>query len=90
LFSDGPSVQVLLDKRALYTGSVTMAELALWLAVPPLLMWVAWLASTRRRKPSLPAASSANALPAAQASPIPVRGKEGVRVERPTNGNAID
>ena len=69
--------------QPLWTLSTTLTALALWIALPPLVLWVVWLALTSRRKRAAvhgPAHVSPNELPQpgaefrdADRSPSPAR-----------------
>ncbi|MGH7623612.1 MAG: hypothetical protein ACREMU_14815 [Gemmatimonadaceae bacterium] len=46
--STGISLTLSLSGRTLYAGSISLVALALWIAIPPLLAWLAWVAARQR------------------------------------------
>jgi hypothetical protein len=61
------SLSATLDGVTIWSGSAYLAEMALWLAGPPLILWLAWL----RSKPRMEAAPT----PELQAGQMPPRMK---------------
>jgi hypothetical protein len=59
------TLTALKDGVAVYTGSASILEIALWIALPPLGLWLAWLASrpSRARAEELRAQQAHDALP---------------------------
>lgn len=50
-FGDGAfQLTVLREGTTVWSGEVSLIALALWLAVPPLLLWIFWLRAARRRR----------------------------------------
>jgi hypothetical protein len=58
-FNDGiVTLTALKDGVAVYTGSAPILEIALWIALPPLGLWLAWLASRPSRAKTLNASAA--------------------------------
>lgn len=53
------SLIVTLAARTTYSASIHLLTLAFWVAVPPLLLWAAWLVTRRRAAPARPDVSGA-------------------------------
>jgi len=85
----GVTLTALKDGATIYTGTASLLQMALWIAVPPLALWVVWLAMrpSRAEAAALRASPPLDALPDAaragwsggQASPpsqVPVERRE--------------
>jgi hypothetical protein len=61
----GLTLTALRDGATIYTGTASLLQLALWIAVPPLALWLVWLAMrpSRADAAGLRAAPSLDALP---------------------------
>lgn len=85
---EGLKLRLTVDGATAWAAGMSYTELALWLAAPPLVLWVAWLWWTGRglrRAPRRATASSVRSVPAAQprqlgvAAPPGTFGGAGVR-----------
>jgi hypothetical protein len=84
----GVTLTALKDGVTVYAGTASLLQIALWIAVPPLALWLVWLAMRRSRADAaaLRASLSVDALPdAARAgwtgpvsspSPVPIERRE--------------
>lgn len=72
----GVSLIALKDNVTVWSGVAPLLEVALWIAGPPLLLWLAWLAL----RPSDPDAASLHATAARDALPDPSRTGWGVPI----------
>jgi hypothetical protein len=71
-FGDGELfLQALREGRELYKWSMPLTSVVLWLALPPLAMWLVWLLTRDRTPPS--AAPGERALPAGDADVTSMR-----------------
>lgn len=66
----GATLTVLKDGATIYAATAPVLDVALWLAVPPLALWMLWLAF----RPSHDSASAMHASPPAGALPDPAQG----------------
>lgn len=73
-FADGVlQVSIASPSAPAWTGGVAVGTLALWVAIPPLLLWLLWLARRPSRGPvaTTPLSQRETALGAAAAAPPP-------------------
>ena len=86
----GVTLTALKDGATIYTSTASLLQIALWIAVPPLALWIVWLAMrpSRADAAALRATAAFDALPdAARAewSSGPVSSPSQVPVERREN-----
>jgi hypothetical protein len=72
----GVSLVALKDNVTVWSGVAPLLEVALWIAGPPLLLWLAWLAL----RPSHSDATSLHATATREALPDPARGGWGMPI----------